>query len=167
MYTCSGLPIYGRPIMYGDVCNGGRVELTVEILIVAPDLEACARDMMITLNTFAELGLPVAENKLEGPGTCLTFLGIELDAVQLEMRLAREKLLDFQKAMQSWLGKWTYRKKEMESLVGKLSHASKVIQLGKTFLRQLFEVIGGARKSFHHIADQRLWGRAHGPPCSD
>ena len=35
--------------------------------------------------------------------------------------------------------------------VGKLSHASKVIQPGKTFLRQLFEVVGGARKSFHHI----------------
>ena len=53
--------------------------------------------------------------------------------------------------MQSWLGRRTCRKKEIESLVGKLSHASKVIQPGKTFLRQLFEVIGGARKSFHHI----------------
>ena len=65
-----------------------------DFLIVAPDLEACARDMTIMLNIFADLGLPVAENKLEGPGTCLTFLGIELDAVRLEMRLPREKLLD-------------------------------------------------------------------------
>ena len=62
-----------------------------DFLIVAPDLETCARDMTIMLNTFADLGLPVAENKLEGPGTCLTFLGIELDAVRLEMRLPREK----------------------------------------------------------------------------
>ena len=52
-----------------------------DFLIVAPDLEAYARDMMIILNTFTELGLPVAENKLEGPGLCLTFLGIELNAV--------------------------------------------------------------------------------------
>ena len=122
-----------------------------DFLIVAPDLETCARDMTIMLNTFADLGLPVAENKLEGPGTCLTFLGIELDAVRLKMRLPREKLLDLQQTMQSWLGRRTCRKKEMESLVGKLSHASKVIQPGKTFLRQLFEVVGGARKSFHHI----------------
>ena len=85
------------------------------------------------LKTFTELGLPVAENKREGPGTCLTFIRIELDAVQLEMRLACEKLLDLQQTMQSWLGRRTCRKKEMDSMVGKFSHASKVMQPGKTF----------------------------------
>ena len=59
---------------------------------------------MIMLKTFTELGLSVAENKLEGPGTCLTFLGIELDAVRLEMQLPREKLLNLHQTMQSWLG---------------------------------------------------------------
>ena len=121
------------------------------ILIVAPNLSACARDIMIMLNTFAELGLPVVENKLEGPGTCLTFLGIELDAVRLEMQLPREKLLDLQQTMQSWLERRTCQEKEMESLIGKLPHACKVIQLGKTFLCKVFEVIGGEWKSFHHI----------------
>ena len=90
------------------------------------------------LKTSTEVGLPVV-------------LGIKFDAVHLEMRLPREKLLDIQQMIQSWLGRPTCRKKEMESIVGKLSHASKVIQPGKTFLCQLIEVIGGARKSFHLI----------------
>lgn len=39
----------------------------------------------------------------------------------------------------SWSGRWLCHKKELESFIGRLSHASSVVQLGKTFLRQ-FEV---------------------------
>ena len=39
-----------------------------------------------------ELGLPIEEKKTEGPSTCITFLGIELDTVAMEMRLPQNKL---------------------------------------------------------------------------
>ena len=103
------------------------------------------------LSTFLDLGLPVAENKLEGPSTCLTFLGFELDSTSLEMRLPWNKLRDLQQTTEVWSGRRSCRKKELESLVGKLSHASRVVQPGKTFLRQLFELLKGTRRGFHHI----------------
>ena len=38
------------------------------------------------------LGVPIAAHKTEGPTTCLTFLGIELDSDAMEVRLPRDKL---------------------------------------------------------------------------
>ena len=128
-----------------------------DFLMIGLDRETCARDMQIVLETFRELGLPVATNKLEGPWSHLTFLGLELDLVALEMRLPQDKLLELLQVMSLWSGRRSCRK-ELESLVGKLSYASRVIQPGRTFLRQLFEVVKGTRRSFHYI---RLNAAAH------
>ena len=43
-----------------------------------------------------ELGLPVAPEKTESPCTALTFLGIEIDTVDCQLRLPQEKLWDLQ-----------------------------------------------------------------------
>ena len=90
----------------------------------------------------------MTENKLKGPSMCLTFLGFELDSKALEMRLPWDKLLDLQQTLSAWSGRHLCRKKELESLVGKLSHASRVAQHGKTFLCQLFEFLKGHTRAF-------------------
>ena len=69
------------------------------------------------MSMFSELGLPVAENKLEGPATSLTFLGFELDSMALEMYLPQDKLLDLQQMTLLWSGRRSCHKKELESLV--------------------------------------------------
>ena len=122
-----------------------------DYLIIGPNQEQCARDLRIVLSTFAELGLPVAKSKLEGPATCLTFLGFEIDSVLLEMRLPKDKLHDLQVTTSAWAGRRSCWKKELESLVGKLAHASRAVRPGKTFLRSLIELVKGIRKDFHHI----------------
>lgn len=38
------------------------------------------------------LGVPLAEHKRDGPTTCLTFLGIEVDTVAGQLRLPQDKL---------------------------------------------------------------------------
>ncbi len=37
-------------------------------------------------------GIPLAEDKQEGPSSSLTFLGIEVDTVAMELRLPQQKL---------------------------------------------------------------------------
>ena len=41
---------------------------------------------------FDSLGVPLEYSKLEGPSTCLVFLGIEVDIEALQLRLPRDKL---------------------------------------------------------------------------
>ena len=67
------------------VCNRG-VELIFHyiddfIVLSPPQSEACERGLLSLVQTCATLGLIVADEKTEGPSTCLTVLGIEIDTV--------------------------------------------------------------------------------------
>ena len=68
----------------------------------------------------AELGVPLAMEKLEGPTHCLTFLGIELDTQAGVLRLPQEKLTRIESALGQWLHKKSCTKRELESLIGTL-----------------------------------------------
>ena len=52
----------------------------------------CCAALNTAFRLCEHLGFPVAPNKVEGPSTVLTFLGIEIDSVAEELRLPREKL---------------------------------------------------------------------------
>ena len=49
------------------------------LVVGAPNSSECAATLTILLRVFDRLGLPVALKKLEGPLSCLVFLGFELD----------------------------------------------------------------------------------------
>ena len=44
------------------------------------------QSMDCVLRVFAEVGLPVAPSKLEGPTTCITFIGVQIDSVSMTIR---------------------------------------------------------------------------------
>lgn len=44
------------------------------------------------LLTFRNLGIPIAANKTEGPGTTFEFMGIILDTIRMEARLPTDKV---------------------------------------------------------------------------
>ena len=55
-------------------------------------------------STCQELGIPLAEEKVEGPATSLTFLGVVLDT-KMGIQLAEEKLPHIQHELLRWLRK--------------------------------------------------------------
>ena len=93
------------------------------ILLGPAGTNLCTRDVEMVLDTFQELGVPVAENKLVGPSTCITFLGIEIDSVRMKLRLPEDKLERVKTLVAEWRGRRSCRKRELESLIGHLSHA--------------------------------------------
>ena len=93
----------------------------------------------------------MATNKLEGPATQLTFLGFELDSVQLEFCLPAEKVATLQMMITEWLDHRSCMRKELESLVGSLGHAGRVVQPGKTFLHRMFELLSLPKKPHHFV----------------
>ena len=101
------------------------------LLLGPPGQAVCEHSLKGLLSTFSILGVQVAWEKLEGPTTRLTFLGIELDTVAMQMCLPERKLAELRKFLVQWRGKHSCRKKELESLFGKLQHAAAVVQLGK------------------------------------
>ena len=108
------------------------------ILLGSPGTNPCTRDVERVLDTFHDLGVPVAENKLVGPSTYITFLGIEIDSVQLKLPLPEDKLERVKTLVAEWRGRRSCRKRELESLIGHLSHVCKVVRPGRRFSVQYY-----------------------------
>ena len=92
-----------------------------------------------------------ALEKREGPSPCVTFLGIEMDSIAMELRLPQKKISELKGLIRCWLGRRSCVKRELQSLVGKLQHACKVVRPGRSFLRRMFELLAGVHKDHHHI----------------
>ena len=115
------------------------------ITLGAPRSQECATNLEILANTCKILRLPVAPNKKEGPATTLVFLGIELDTVNMQLRLPAEKLQRLKLTASNWLQRKFCKKKDLESLIGLLQDASHVIRPGRTFVRHLIDALTKAR----------------------
>lgn len=121
------------------------------IVLGPPGAPTCQEHLDTMCQTCTELGLPLAEEKQVGPTTCLDFLGIELDSVKMESRLPAEKLQRTRELVATWRGRKACRVKELQSLVGSLQHACKVVHPGRSFVRRMHELLKRSRKDSDHL----------------
>ena len=99
-----------------------------------PNSPVCQNNIATCVKLFKEWGIPLHPNKLEGPCTCLTVLGIELDSLSLQARLPRDKFDRIAALLESWSIKRHCTRKELESLIGNLQHACKVVPQGLSLI---------------------------------
>ena len=91
--------------------------------------------------------MPVVWDKLEGQASKLTFVGLKLNTVKWEVCLPMGKLREIQRLIQTWSSrKRSCTIKELELLVGRLTHASHVVTPGKTFMHCLFKLLPDTRR---------------------
>lgn len=121
------------------------------ITVGKPQSSECASNMEIALSTCAELGVPVASEKVEGPATCLEILGIEIDTVAMEIRLPERKVSKLAWLIREWRDRKAGKKPEVQSLVGHLCHACRVVRPGQRFLRGMFHALSCARRPHHYV----------------
>ncbi|KAL5486695.1 hypothetical protein EMCRGX_G019209 [Ephydatia muelleri] len=121
------------------------------LLVGPPGRDTCQEAMFRMLMVCDHLGIPVASEKLEGPTTALTFLGIVLDTSAKQLRLPPDKLEELTGLIRCWLGRHKATKRELLSLIGKLSFAAKVVPAGRLFLCRLIDLSTTARKLHHHV----------------
>ena len=70
-----------------------------------PASSVCRRNLQACIWLCSRLGLPLHPDKLEGPSTCLSILGIELDSVTLQARLPADKRDRIIALLETWAGK--------------------------------------------------------------
>ncbi len=121
------------------------------LFVGEPHSEQCEIDLRKLLAVFAELHIPVAEEKLEGPTTLLIFLGIEFDTLCMILHLPQEKIKELRSLITEWLTKKWCTSNDLQSLVRKLQHACKVVRPGRTFLHRMFGLFRGCSKRPYFI----------------
>jgi hypothetical protein len=103
------------------------------------------------LQVCSELGLPLHPDKCAGPASVLVVLGIEIDSLSQVARLPDDKLSVLRKLLSSWAYKRCCRKKELESLIGHLHHAAKVVWPCRAFIRRMIDLLCYFRSDDHPI----------------
>ena len=129
-----------------------------------PQASECDENLAKALSICNELGVPVATNKLEGPTTCLTLLGLQLDSQDGIISLPAVKLQKVKSTIAEWLTRRACTKRQLLSVIGTLHHATSVVKAGRAFLRRLIDLAGTVKQLHYWVrinsearADLRWW----------
>ena len=122
-----------------------------DYVLVAESQTLAVAHKGILVSTCKELDIPLEPQKLVGPSQVLEFLGIEVDTIKLQLRLPTEKLDRLMAILTETEGKKAISKRQLQSLVGTLQHACKVIYPGRAFLRRLHALLTVGAAPYHHI----------------
>ena len=115
------------------------------------DSDVCLARMFTILGVCTDIGMLVSADKVLGPSNQLPILGVEFDTVRQEMRLPAEKLLEYSATVSTWLTRRSSTAHELDSLLGILFYACRVVVPGRSFLQQLLGITHGACRPHHHI----------------
>ena len=116
-----------------------------------PESRLCQPRLDTLLAACNYLGVPIAVEKTEGPSTSLQFLGILLDTVRFEARLPHDKHQELSALLAMTVPRRKCTQKELLSLLGMLSFAARLVPLGRTFMRRLFDRAYSVRAPHHHV----------------
>ncbi len=95
--------------------------------------------------------MPLDEKKEEGPSEVITFLGIEIDTINLELRLPQDKLRELLGILRKWRGMKSCKKRDLESIVGSLNHACKAVRAGRSFKRRLQDLMATVERDDRRV----------------
>ena len=121
------------------------------LVMEQPASPRCTQRVGTFLRVCVSLGIPVALDKLEGPTTSITFLGLELDSNRQEIRLPQTKILQIMAELDRWSGNHKTTKRKLLFLIGVLSFAARAVPAGRLFLHRLINLSTKVQRLHHHI----------------
>lgn len=91
-------------------------------------------------HTFADLGVPLSEEKTLGPLKVIEFLGITLDSNLMQASLPLKKLNRIREIMRNAQMSTCFSKRDLLSLLGHLNFAMRIIPQGRSFIARLLDI---------------------------
>ena len=124
----------------------------VEPPFYTPPLDSlCQASLSSMIFTFKNLNIPISAAKTEGPSQIILFMGIILDSGKMEGRLPEDKVERIKSALSTFQSQRSTTLQELQSLIGTLNFACKVIPPGRPFLQRIIHLARGVKKTHHHI----------------
>ncbi|XP_077113160.1 uncharacterized protein LOC143768361 [Ranitomeya variabilis] len=138
-----------------------------DFLLVGPaNSEACHHALVQFKDVMSRFGVPLSPEKTIGPVSVITFLGIEIDSVAMEFRLPQDKISKLLDLIAGCLAVGKVTLVQMQSLLGSLNFACKVMPMGRIFSRRLILATKGVKQPHHRIritaqlrSDLIIWQR--------
>lgn len=97
------------------------------------------------------MGVPLNEDKTVQPTNCLIFLGLEINTVNMQIRILQNKVRELANLLLYWVSKEKVLLSDLQAIVGKLNFSSKVIPGRRAFNRRFYNAMINLYKPYHHI----------------
>ena len=120
-----------------------------DFLVVCENYDEAVQQMDILIKLLRRLGFAINYNKIEGPSTNITFLGVVLNTLSMTLELpatTRSNLLD---SLCKFRSHNKVTKKAIQSILGKINWATQCIYGGRFFMRRLIDRMVTLRKPWH------------------
>ena len=129
------------------------------LFIGAPGTAQCTHALDSFMTLCADINIPIKHSKTVHPTTVICFLEIELDTIKMESRLPLNKATTIKHLLAHFLASQKVTMKELQSLIGVLSFACKVVAPDRPFLRRLIYLTRSLQKPHHQEgkADLAAW----------
>ena len=123
------------------------IHILDDFFIVQPAPSSlCATALCRVLTLFEELNIPLAPQKTFRPTQVLEFMGITLDSVNMQARLPEDKLSNARSLLADWSSKRVCRLQDLQSLIGTLQFACRVISPGRPFMQRIINLTRGCAR---------------------
>ena len=107
--------------------------------ITSDTTQECKQAYEELIKLLVELRFQINWDNAVGPCQQLTFLGIEIDTVHRQLTLPEPKLCELQLLLRETTMNRAITKRDLQSLIGKLNFAERVVFGGRTFLRRMID----------------------------
>ena len=131
--------------------SGGLIHYLDDFLGADKNVQSCTLGLQVFRDTMSELGVPLADEKTEGPCEVLVFLGLELDSAHMTVRIPENKIKEVVSKIEEMLLHEKSTLKKIQSLIGSLNFCCRAIPMGRPFIRRLIDAICGLSNPFHHV----------------
>ena len=107
-------------------CNGVQNALHYldDFLFVGSAGNTSCPKQYTALATCRTLGVPIAPEEVQGPAQVLTFLGIEINTIRMQLSLPDTKLSEPREALRFWTDRKSCTNHQLLFLIGRLHHAT-------------------------------------------
>ena len=120
-----------------------------DFLVIGRSYGECLQTLNELLRLLRHLGFQINYKKIEGPTREITFLGIVLNSITMNLSIPEEKLRDVESTMKSFLTSQKVNKRKIQSLVGKLNWITQCIYGGRFHMRRLIDRCNTLKKPWH------------------
>ena len=123
-----------------DLYNLQAVNYLDDFLVLGHTKEEAPLAQNIVIKTLRYLGFYISWAKVTPPSKICRYLGLDVDSIEMELRLPKDKLEKLIISVNLFKDKSSISKQELESLGGLLSHCSHVVDGGRTHSRRFYDL---------------------------
>ena len=122
-----------------------------DFFIKAETFDDCISALNTLIFLLRKLGFQINWNKVVDPTTKLIFLGIEIDSIDMCLRLPDDKLSQVRQELSQFAARKRASKKQLQSLAGKLNFCASVVYGGRVYSRRIIDALNRLKADNHKV----------------